>query len=74
MFLETKEISRVFKEVSSVFQENFKKKFQGCFKKVSMKFCARMYLIAATRAEGGLVFILSGHLFGFDIQSLYGWF
>ena len=44
------------KKVSSVLQENFNNKFQGCFKMVSMKFfCSRMYLIAATRAEGGLV-------------------
>ena len=42
-----------------MFQENFKNKFQGCFKNVSMKvflqYLSRMYLIAATRAEGGLV-------------------
>ena len=45
------------KKVSSVFQENFNKKFQGCFKNVSMKVCSRMDFLAATRAEGGLVFI-----------------
>ena len=42
MFLETNGVSREFKEsvkcVSSVFQENFNKKFQGCFKNVSRKF------------------------------------
>ena len=31
--------SRVLKKVSSAFQENFKNKFQGCFKNVLMKFC-----------------------------------
>ena len=30
---------RCLKEESSVFQENFTKKFQRCFKNVSMKFC-----------------------------------
>ena len=37
------------------------KKFQGCFKNLSMKFvlqfCFSMNLIAATRAEGGFVLI-----------------
>ena len=64
MFLETKEVSRAFKEsikcVSRKFQYQVSKVFQECFKNVSMKFflqfCSRMYLIAATRAEGGLVF------------------
>ena len=41
-------------------------KFQGHLKNVSMKFffvlqfCSRMYLIAASRAEGGLVFTYLG--------------
>ena len=35
----------------------FHKKFQGCFKNLSMK-CCSMNLIAATRAEGGLVHFL----------------
>ena len=52
-----KEVSRVFKESvkSSVFQENFKKKFQWFLKIVSIKFCCCLDLIAATLAEGGLV-------------------
>ena len=55
-------VQSCLKEVSSVFQENFKQKFHGCFKSVSMKFvlqfCSSMDLIAATRAEGGLVFTM----------------
>ena len=47
------------KESVSVFPENFEKKLMGVFKNVSMKFCLAnfccMDLIAATRAEGGLV-------------------
>ena len=47
----------IFKGVPGVFQRCFKKvsrKLSGCFKKVS---CC-MALIAASRAEGGLVFLL----------------
>ena len=54
-----REVSQMFQgcftEISGVCQEFFKdvsRKFQGCFKKVS---CC-MALIAASRAEGGLVF------------------
>ena len=55
----SRQFKKCFEEVSRVesvkgFRENFKKKFQGCFKNVSMQFCC-MDLIAATRAEGGLV-------------------
>ena len=46
MFLES------FKGVSKVFQGSFKKTF-----KVSQKISCYMALIAASRAEGGLVFI-----------------
>ena len=47
-----KEDSRVLKNVSSVFQENIIKSFN------EVLFCnfVSMNLIAATRAEGGLVF------------------
>ena len=44
MFLKTKEVSRAFKKVSSVFQESFNNKFQGCFKNVSMKFFCNFVL------------------------------
>ena len=52
------EDSRVLKKVSSVFQE----KFINSFKDVSriLQFCC-MNIIAATRAEGGLVFYSSGY-------------
>ena len=46
------------KKVLSVFQENFNKKFQGCFENASMKFCFAILFLhgsAATRAEGELV-------------------
>ena len=49
-----KEVSRVLKESVKFVSRNFQKQFQGHFKNVSMKFCC-MELIAATRAEGGLV-------------------
>ena len=42
------------KKVSSVFQENFIKSFKGVSSFV-LQFCCSMNLIAATRAEGGLV-------------------
>ena len=41
------------------FSRKFHQNFQGCFKNLSMKLCFAilcMNLIAATRAEGGLVF------------------
>ena len=40
------------------FSRKFHQNFQGCFKNLSMKLCFAilcMNLIAATRAEGGLV-------------------
>ena len=47
-----------FKDVSRKIQE-YHKKFQWCFKNLSIKFlwqfCCSMNLIAATQAEGGLV-------------------
>ena len=57
-----------FKKVLRVFHENFKgvsRKFQGCFKEVPRKGVSRkvsccMALIAASRAEGGLVFLAAG--------------
>ena len=51
-----KEDSRVLKNVSSVFQENFIKSFKGVSSFV-LQFCSCMNLIAATRAERGLVYI-----------------
>ena len=39
MLLENTGVSRVSKGSVNVLQENFNKKFQGCFKNVSMKFC-----------------------------------
>ena len=54
-----KEDSRVLKKVSSVFQENFIKSFKGVSRifqwSFVLQFCCCMNLIAATRAEGGLV-------------------
>ena len=47
-----------FKASVKYFSRKFRKKFQGCFKNLSRKFCFAilcMNLIAATRAEGGLV-------------------
>ena len=41
------------KKVSSVFPENFINRFKGVSR---IKFCCSMNLIAATRADGGLVF------------------
>ena len=37
MFLETKEVSRAFKESMKCISRNLNNKFQGCFKNVSMK-------------------------------------
>ena len=55
-----KEDSRVWKKVSSVFQEKFIKSFKGVSRifqwSFVLPFCCSMNLIAATRAEGGLVF------------------
>ena len=52
------DVSRRFqgclKKVSIVFQENFIKSFKGVSSFV-LQFCCSMNLIAATRAEGGLV-------------------
>ena len=64
-----KEVSSVIQKCFMMFQGSIKevkcvsrkchKKFQGCLKNLSMKFCLQfccsMNLIAATRAEGGLV-------------------
>ena len=52
----SRQFQRCFKENSRAFH----KKFQGCSKNLSMKFCFAilcMNLITATQAEGGLVFI-----------------
>ena len=46
--------SRVVKKVLSVFQENSIKSFKGVSSFI-LQFCCSMNLIAATRAEGGLV-------------------
>ena len=63
-----KAVSKMFKEVSKAFKEStkcvsikFQKKvsrvFHECFNEVLfLQFCSCMDLIAATRAEGGLVF------------------
>ena len=52
----SKEVSRVFEEsVKCVFRNFKKKKGQGGFKNVSMKFCFTILFIAATREGGGLV-------------------
>ena len=56
-----REFEGSFKVVLRKFQRKcvsrkLEKKLQGRFKNVSMKFCSCMDLIAATRAEGGLVF------------------
>ena len=44
-----------------MFQENFNNKFQGVSRMFQLsfflQFCSRMYLIAATQAEGGLVIL-----------------
>ena len=45
------------KKVSSVFKENFMKSFLGDSSFV-LKLCCSMNLIAATRAEGGLVSLI----------------
>ena len=45
--LRPKKFQGHLKKVSSLFKKNVNNKFQGC---------SHMYLIAATRAEGGLVF------------------
>ena len=49
----------MLKKVSSVFQENFIKSFKGVSRNFQrsfvLPFCCSMNLIAATRAEGGLV-------------------
>ena len=58
-----KMISRLFyfltnpsvKESVKFVSRKFHKKFHGCFKNLSMKFCCSMNLIAATLVEGGLV-------------------
>ena len=58
-----------FKACVKYFTRKSHKKFQGCFKNLSMKFCFAilcMNLIAATRAEGGLVFMTSNFLH-FDV-------
>ena len=58
----SRQFQRHFKEVlgvSSVFKEDFKKSFKGfqeSFNKFFFQFCCCKDLIAATRAEGGLVF------------------
>ena len=57
-----------------MFKESVKfvlRKFQGCFKNVSMKFCSCMDLIAATRAEGGLVSLISNRRFSFDYSLFW---
>ena len=54
-----KAVSRVFIESVNCVSIKFRKKNQGCFKNVSIKFYFAilflMDLIAATRPEGGLV-------------------
>ena len=47
--------SRVLKKVLSVFQENSIKSLKGVSMKFVLQFRCSMNLIAATRAEGGLV-------------------
>ena len=42
--------------MSSVFQENFIKIFKGVSRSFVLQFFCSINLIAATRAEGGLVF------------------
>ena len=51
------------KKVSSVFQENVIKSFKGVASFV-LQFCCSMNLIAATRAEGGLVYCI------FDLSKI----
>ena len=65
----SKKCQRSFIEVSRKFQENVKvfnrslKPLWGCFKVVLfLKVFCCMSLIAATRAEGGLVFVLFGSI------------
>ena len=55
-----KEVSKMFKECVDCISRKFQKKCQGCFKndliKFVLQFCYCMALIAATRAEGWLVY------------------
>ena len=53
--LRFKEVSRVFKESVKCVPRKFQIKFQE-FSRMFLQFCCCMDLIAATRAEGGLVF------------------
>ena len=45
-----KEFKGSFKDVSSMFQENLKKKYQECVKNVSMKFCCAILLNGSHRS------------------------